>query len=70
MQMTAPMQLDDAQLNQVPLNQVWSRLDPVMDPKLDEPVTDMRFIEAVSITWPSLGQNTSTVHVSFRLPTY
>ena len=62
--MTAPL-LDDAQLNQV-----WARLDLVMDPELDEPVTDMGFIEAVSITWPSPGQNTSTVHVSFRLPTY
>jgi metal-sulfur cluster biosynthetic enzyme len=57
--------LDDAQLNQV-----WARLDLVMDPELDEPVTDMGFIEAVSITWPTPGQNTSTVHVSFRLPTY
>lgn len=62
--MTAPV-LDDAQLNQV-----WARLDLVMDPELDEPVTDMGFIEAVSITWPALGQNTSTVDVTFRLPTY
>ena len=59
--MTAPL-LDDA-----PLNQVWARLDLVMDPELDEPVTDMGFIEAVSITG---GPDASTVHVSFRLPTY
>ena len=63
--MTAPNPVDDAQLNQV-----WARLDLVMDPELDEPVTDMGFIEAVSVTWPALGQNTSTVHISFRLPTY
>jgi metal-sulfur cluster biosynthetic enzyme len=62
--MTAPL-LEDAQLNQV-----WARLDLVMDPELDEPVTDMGFIEAVSVTWPAPGQNTSTVHVTFRLPTY
>ena len=68
--MTAPIQLDDAQLNQAPLNQVWARLDLVMDPELDEPVTDMGFIEAVSITWSTPGQNSGTVHVSFRLPTY
>ncbi len=63
--MTGPMQPDDA-----PLNQVWARLDLVMDPELDEPVTDMGFIESVSITPPDEGRNASTVHVSFRLPTY
>ena len=68
MDMIAPLhqnQLDDARLNQV-----WAQLDLVMDPELDEPVTDMGFIEAVSITWSGIGPNTSTVHVSFRLPTY
>ena len=63
--MTAPLPVDDAQLNQV-----WARLDLVMDPELDEPVTDMGFIEAVSIIWPAPGQNISTVHVTIRLPTY
>ena len=53
-----------------PLEQVWARLDLVMDPELDEPVTDMGFIEAVSITGPTTGHNISTVEVSFRLPTY
>lgn len=53
-----------------PLEQVWARLDLVMDPELDEPVTDMGFVEAVSITPPIPGQNTSEVSVSFRLPTY
>jgi metal-sulfur cluster biosynthetic enzyme len=46
------------------LEQVWARLDLVMDPELDEPLTDMGFIEAVAITGPG------TVAVSFRLPTY
>jgi metal-sulfur cluster biosynthetic enzyme len=66
MDMTAPahFQLDDARLNQV-----WAQLDLVMDPELDEPVTDMGFIEAVSITDTS-PQNVATVDVSFRLPTY
>ena len=52
------------------LADVWARLDLVMDPELDEPVTDMGFIEAVSITLPVPSQATCTVHVSFRLPTY
>jgi metal-sulfur cluster biosynthetic enzyme len=64
MQMAAPTQHYDA-----PLNQVWARLDLVMDPELDEPVTDMGFIETVSII-DSAQQNAATVHVSFRLPTY
>jgi metal-sulfur cluster biosynthetic enzyme len=46
------------------LEQVWARLDLVMDPELDEPLTVMGFIEAVAIT----GEG--TVDVSFRLPTY
>ena len=49
---------------------VWARLDLVMDPELDEPVTDMGFIEGVSITGPTTGQNISTVEIIFRLPTY
>lgn len=53
-----------------PLEQVWARLDLVMDPELDEPVTDMGFIEAVSITDLTNGHNASTVEVTFRLPTY
>ncbi len=52
------------------LAEVWARLDLVMDPELDEPVTDMGFIEAVSITGPTTGHHISTVDVSFRLPTY
>lgn len=52
------------------LEQVWARLDLVMDPELDEPVTDMGFIESVSITDPTMDRNISTVEISFRLPTY
>ena len=37
-----------------------------MDPELDEPVTDMGFVEAVSVT----GRAAGAVQVSFRLPTY
>ena len=60
--------MDDALSQQ--LADVWARLDLVMDPELDEPVTDMGFIEAVSITGPASMQDNSTVDVSFRLPTY
>ena len=52
------------------LADVWARLDLVMDPELDEAVTDMGFIEAVSITGPASMQDNSTVDVSFRLPTF
>ena len=61
----------EAALIQAPqLAEVWARLDLVMDPELDEPVTDMGFIEAVSVAGPTTQYNTSTVEVSFRLPTY
>ena len=56
--------MDAAPLLAPQLEQVWARLDLVMDPELDEPLTDMGFIEAVAITGPG------TVAVSFRLPTY
>ena len=52
------------------LEQVWARLDLVMDPELDEPLTDLGFVEAVSITPPSQRRTASEVNVSFRLPTY
>jgi metal-sulfur cluster biosynthetic enzyme len=56
--------MDAAPVQASQLEQVWARLDLVMDPELDEPLTDMGFIEAVAITGPG------TVAVSFRLPTY
>ncbi|MEO0822345.1 MAG: iron-sulfur cluster assembly protein [Pseudomonadota bacterium] len=42
---------------------VWQRLDRVTDPELDEPLTDLGFVEAVRV-------EKETVTVSFRLPTY
>lgn len=44
--------------------EVWDRLDCVMDPELDEPITDMGFVEDVLI------DDNNTVEVVFRLPTY
>jgi len=43
---------------------VWERLELVTDPELDEPITDMGFVERVEI-----GE-AGTVEVEFRLPTY
>jgi metal-sulfur cluster biosynthetic enzyme len=56
--------MDAAPLQASQLEQVWARLDLVMDPELDEPLTDMGFIEAVAVTGSGI------VDVSFRLPTY
>lgn len=56
--------MDLALIQSCDLAEVWARLDLVMDPELDEPVTDMGFIETVAITGPG------RVAVSFRLPTY
>ena len=43
---------------------VWLRLDKVCDPELDEPITDMGFVEDVEI------DDDRRVFVRFRLPTY
>lgn len=43
---------------------VWAQIENVCDPELDEPVTDMHFIERVEI------DDDDHVTVSFRLPTY
>ena len=56
--------MTDASTLSARLAEVWARLDLVMDPELDEAVTDMGFIEAVTITGPA------TVEIGFRLPTY
>jgi metal-sulfur cluster biosynthetic enzyme len=45
-------------------SEVWERLDLVMDPELDEPITDMGFVENVAI------HDHGEVEVVFRLPTY
>lgn len=44
--------------------EIWECLDHVTDPELDEPVTDMGFIEVIEVS------NAKTVRVEFRLPTY
>ena len=46
------------------LAQIWAQLDLVMDPELDEPVTDMGFVEGVT------ADAAGGVDVTFRLPTY
>ncbi|MEO1467534.1 MAG: iron-sulfur cluster assembly protein [Pseudomonadota bacterium] len=46
-----------------PEREVWTRLDEVFDPELDEPITDLGFVEGVAVE----GE---TVRVTFRLPTY
>ena len=46
------------------LAQVWAQLDLVMDPELDEPVTDMGFVEGVT------ADAEGGVDVTFRLPTF
>mmetsp|Transcript_31746 Transcript_31746/g.61607 ORF Transcript_31746/g.61607 Transcript_31746/m.61607 type:complete len:125 (-) Transcript_31746:4-378(-) len=43
---------------------VWECLDAVTDPELDEPITDMGFVERIEVT------DAKKVRVEFRLPTY
>ncbi|MEM9634368.1 MAG: iron-sulfur cluster assembly protein [Pseudomonadota bacterium] len=43
---------------------VWEQLENVSDPELDEPITDMGFVERVDVL------NAEKVEVDFRLPTY
>ena len=45
------------------LAEVWKRLSEVTDPELDEPVTELGFVERVSVEGDA-------VEVDFRLPTY
>lgn len=44
--------------------EVWECLDAVTDPELDEPITDMGFVERIEVT------DARKVRVDFRLPTY
>ncbi|SFQ03547.1 protein of unknown function DUF59 [Mesorhizobium sp. NFR06] len=44
--------------------ELWRRLGEVSDPELDEPVTEMGFVERAEIT------GDGSVEVDFRLPTY
>ncbi|MGC3940604.1 metal-sulfur cluster assembly factor [Roseobacter sp. EG26] len=45
--------------------EVWDCLDQVTDPELDEPITDMGFVERIDV-----DQSSRKVEVDFRLPTY
>ena len=44
--------------------EVWARLDRVDDPELDEPITELGFVERVTVS------GAGEVEVAFRLPTY
>lgn len=44
--------------------EIWTRLAEVTDPELDEPVTDLGFVERVAVN------DDGSVEVDFRLPTY
>ena len=46
------------------LDEIWGQLATVTDPELDEPVTELGFVEDVTIT------DDDGVEVDFRLPTY
>ncbi len=52
------------QIHGAQAREVWRRLGAVTDPELDEPITDMGFVERVDVL-----QGTD-VEVDFRLPTY
>jgi len=44
--------------------QIWTRLQTVTDPELDEPVTDLKFVTEVKV------DADNRVRIGFRLPTY
>ncbi|MGJ4943933.1 metal-sulfur cluster assembly factor [Bradyrhizobium sp. HKCCYLS1011] len=46
------------------VSEVWARLALVTDPELDEPVTELGFVERIAI------DETGGVDIEFRLPTY
>ncbi len=56
--------MQEGERNSPRLRDVWGRLDQVTDPELDEPITDMGFVETVAIS------DSNEVKVSFRLPTF
>ncbi|WP_170759021.1 iron-sulfur cluster assembly protein [Ruegeria lacuscaerulensis] len=57
--MTLEMLKDELEL------EIWQQLDLVTDPELDEPITEMGFVELVEVDLDS-----KVVEVEFRLPTY
>jgi metal-sulfur cluster biosynthetic enzyme len=48
--------------------QAWKALDTVIDPELDQPVTELGFVAALSVRRLESGGH--EVHVLLRLPTY
>ena len=44
--------------------QVWACLESVMDPELDESVTELNFVTRADV------DENNCVHIGFRLPTY
>lgn len=56
--------MQEGERNSPRLRDIWDRLDQVMDPELDEPITDMGFVETVAVS------DSNEVKVSFRLPTF
>jgi metal-sulfur cluster biosynthetic enzyme len=48
--------------------QAWKALDTVIDPELDQPVTELGFVAALSVRQLESGGH--EVHVLLRLPTY
>lgn len=57
-------QLDDPPFDDPRIGEIWTRLATVTDPELDEPVTELGFVERVAIA------GDDRVEVDFRLPTY
>jgi len=45
-------------------NELWRRLGEVNDPELDEPITEMGFVERGEV------KGDGSVEIDFRLPTY
>ncbi|MCV9963195.1 iron-sulfur cluster assembly protein [Pararhizobium sp. BT-229] len=56
--------MNAATLSESRQRELWRRLEDVNDPELDEPVTDMGFIERAEIAIDG------TIDLGFRLPTY
>jgi metal-sulfur cluster biosynthetic enzyme len=48
-------------------SEVWAALETVLDPELDEPITDLDFVDSCTV---SDGPGGLTVQVGLRLPTF
>ena len=69
--MTAGPACDAATNGTVDRQAVWSALGTVLDPELDEPITDLDFVEECTVT-PDRDADACGVHVTvgLRLPTF